>query len=96
MLKRPDFLNRMVLFIAKLKHDGSIGAYYVEDGKLKYNYENDQRFNLLVSNDTSDIDAYNKQKSLYLSSIIAYNKENPNAQIPVKLTSRLPEGYTLN
>ena len=95
-LRKPDFLNRMVLFMARLKHDGSHEAYYIEDGQLKYNWKKDKRFNLLATQNTSDMDAYNKQKSLYLSQIIAYNKENPSAHLPVALTTDLPEGYTLN
>lgn len=95
-LRKPDFLNRMVLFMAKLKHDGSHEAYYIEDGQLKYNWRNDKRFNLLANKDTSNMDAYNKQKALYLSQIIAYNKENPSAHLEVSLNTDLPEGYTLN
>jgi hypothetical protein len=57
----------MVLFMAKLKHDGSHEAYYIEDGQLKYNWKNDKRFNLLADKNTNDMDAYNKQKALYLS-----------------------------
>lgn len=95
-LRKPDFLNRMVLFMAKLKHDGSNEAYYVEDGQLKYNWRLDKRFKLLADKNTSDMDAYNKQKALYLSQIIAYNKENPSAHLEVSLNTDLPEGYTLN
>lgn len=94
-LRKPDYLNRMVLFMAKLKHDGSYKAYYIDNGQLKYNWKLDERFNLIANNDKSDIDAYNKQVSLYLSQIVAYNKENPTKTIPVSLNSDLPEGYTL-
>jgi len=50
----------MVLFMAKLKHDGSNEAYHIENGELKYNWELDKRFNLLATKDKSDLDAYNK------------------------------------
>jgi hypothetical protein len=59
-LRKPDFLNRMVLFMGKLKHDGSYNAYSIVDGKLVYNWRMDKRFNLLASNDKSDMEAYNK------------------------------------
>lgn len=96
-LKKPDFLNRMVLFMAKLKHDGSYEAYKIDtDGKLKYDWTLDKRFSLLASKDKSNIEEYNKQKTLYLSQLIAYNKENPHAQLKVSLDTDLPEGYTLN
>lgn len=48
-LRKPDFLNRMVLFMGKLKHDGSHNAYSIVDGKLVYNWRMDKRFNLLAS-----------------------------------------------
>ena len=95
-LKKPDYLNRMVLFVAKLKHDGSIGAYYVDNGQLKYNWRLDKRFNLLANKDKSDPEKYNKQASLYLSQIVAYNEENPRNKLKVSLDQDLPEGYTLN
>lgn len=94
-LKKPDYLNRMVLFIAKLRKDGSLNAYSVENGYLKYNWKLDKRFSLLAENDKSDLEKYNKQKALYLSQIIKYNEANPNQRIPVMLSSNLPEGYTI-
>lgn len=57
----------MVLFMGKLKHDGSYKAYSIVDGKLVYNWRMDERFKLLASNDKNNMEAYNKQKSLYLS-----------------------------
>lgn len=95
-LRKPDFLNRMVLFMAKLRHDGSHKAYSVENGILKYDWRKDDRFSLLATNNKQDPEAYNKQKSLYLSQIIAYNKEHTDNQLPVALTTNLPDGYTLN
>lgn len=95
-LRKPDFLNRMVLFMSKLKHDGSYKAYSIVDGKLIYNWRMDERFNLLASNDKSNIEAYNKQKALYLSQIIKFNEENPNANLSVSLDTNLPDGYTQN
>lgn len=95
-LRRPDFLNRMVLFMGKLKHDGSHKAYSIVDGKLVYNWRMDERFKLLASNDKSNMEAYNKQKSLYLSQIMKFNEENPDANLPVSLDTNLPDGYTQN
>ena len=64
----------MVLFVAKMKHDGCYDAYSLdENGRLKYEWQKDKRFNLLASNDKSDIEAYNKQKALYYSLIRAFN-----------------------
>lgn len=93
-LRRPDFLNRMVLFMGKLKHDNSHRAYSIVDGKLVYNWRMDGRFDLLASNDKSNMEAYNKQKALYLSQIMKFNEENPGANLPVSLDTNLPDGYT--
>ena len=59
-LRKPDFLNRMVLFMGKLKHDGSHNAYSIVDGKLVYNWRMDKRFNLLASNDKEYISLSNE------------------------------------
>ena len=95
-MKKPDFLNRMVLFMAKLKKDGSYKAFSVVDGQLVYNWRNDERFNLLASNNTSNLEKYNEQKGLYLSLLRALNEENPSRNLPISLSTDLPEGYTLN
>lgn len=95
-LKKPDFINRMVLFMAKLKHDGSHKAYQIINDQLVYNWRNDDRFNLLATNNKSNIEAYNEQKSLYLSTIIKFNEENPNLKLPVSLEETdLPDAYTM-
>lgn len=53
--------------MGKLKHDNSHRAYSIVDGKLVYNWRMDGRFDLLASNDKNNMEAYNKQKALYLS-----------------------------
>lgn len=93
-LKKPDFLNRMVLFMAKLKHDGSKDAYSVENGQLVYNWRMDKRFDLLASNNKSDMEAYNRQLALKLSLIHALNEENPGLNIPRSVDADIPDGYT--
>lgn len=95
-LRKPDFLNRMVLFMGKLKHDGSYKAYSIRDGKLVYNWRLDDRFNLLASNDQSNMAEYNKQKSLYLSQLLKFNEENPGMNLVISLATDLPDGYTQN
>lgn len=92
-LRKPDFLNRMTLFIARLKHDGAIDAYSVENGQLKYNWRKDKRFSLLANNDKSNLVEYNKQKGLYLSLLRDFNLEGYNLEVDVK--TDLPDGYTL-
>ena len=92
-LRKPDFLNRMVLFIARLKHDGSIKAYSIVNGQLQYDWRKDKRFSLLANNDTSNLAEYNKQKGLYLSLLRKFNMEGYNLEVSMK--TDLPDGYTL-
>ena len=97
-LRSPDYLNRMVLFVAKMKHDGCYDAYSLdENGRLKYEWRKDKRFDLLASNDKSDIEAYNKQKALYYSLIRAFNldgyKKSNGEQL--NFSDDLPDAYTL-
>lgn len=95
-LRKPDFLNRMVLFMAKLRKDGSDQAYSIVDGQLVYNWRNDKRFNLLASDNQSNLAEYNKQKGLYLSLLKKLNEEDPSRALPISMSTELPEGYTLN
>jgi hypothetical protein len=43
---RPDFYNRMTIFVAQMKHDGSWEAHTVnkDTGELIYNEKADKRF----------------------------------------------------
>lgn len=90
-LRRPDYLNRMVVFVAKMVEDGNDQAITVKDGQLLYDWRKDKRFAVLASGDTNNKD-YMKQKGLYLSMIKQYNIDHPNNQI--ELTSDLPMPYT--
>lgn len=78
-LRGPDYLNRMVLFVAKMNHDGCYDAYELDkDNRLVYNWRKDKRFELLVKKEQGlevDQTEYNKQKSLYYSLIRAFNLE---------------------
>lgn len=91
-LRRPDFLNRMVVFASRAIHDGTWDALYIENGQLVYNWRLDKRFNLLANDDKSDIVAYNRQKDIYNSYIRMYNLENPDKQI--SYSADLPLAYT--
>jgi len=43
-LRRPDFVNRMVIFVARMVEDGSYNALSVNNGELVYNWRLDDRF----------------------------------------------------
>lgn len=92
-LRGPDYLNRMVLFSARLHHDGADKAYSIdkETNKLKYDYRLDDRFSIYASGDTSHKD-YHKQRGQYLSLLRAFNKER---NIQLVEGDDLPDAYTL-
>ena len=92
-LRDPDFLNRMTLFVAKCVHDGTWDAFSLDkEGVLKYDWKKDRRFNLLASNNKSNLDEFNKQKGLYYSLIRIWNEEHPDNQ--VDKSGDLPMPYT--
>lgn len=45
-LRAPDFLNRMVLFVAKCMKDGCWDAFDLVDNKLVYNWRKDKRYSI--------------------------------------------------
>jgi hypothetical protein len=62
---RPDYYNRMTLFVAKMKAEGCYDAHSIsEDGTLKYDFKKDKRFEAFINKRYSDPE-YNKQKQLY-------------------------------
>lgn len=91
-LRGPDYLNRMVLFCARMHHDNVFEAYKLIDGQLKYDFNSDKRFEKYLKSDTSDMKEYTKQRSLYLSLLRMFNKENNTT---LKEGDPLPDAYTL-
>lgn len=98
-LRSPDYLNRMVLFSARMHHDGVEDAYYIDDnGQLQYDWKRDQRFQVYLDPDgaTKNREEYNKQRSKYLSLLRQFNKEgytNVNGK-PLVEGDALPDAYT--
>lgn len=102
-LRSPDYLNRMVLFSAKMHHDGVEDAYYIKDGQLVYDWTLDKRFQVYLDPDgyKNNPEEYNKQRSKYLSLLRQFNKEgrlfkdanNPEGR-PFKEGDALPDAYT--
>ena len=91
-LRGPDYLNRMVLFAAKMHHDGCIDAYNIIDGKLQYDWKKDKRFSAYAANDKSNQQLYNQQRAEYLSLIRMFNLENGTKLVE---GDNLPDAYTL-
>lgn len=63
---RPDYYNRMTIFLAQMKNDGSYKAHSMKDGKLVYDWTQDERFKAFAEN-SSDKQAYNKAKTAYIT-----------------------------
>lgn len=94
-LRSPDFLNRMVLFVARCMQDGCWDAMHVENDILVYNWKEDKRFAVYASGNKTHPD-YNKQHALYLSKIQEYNEEHPESQLDYDDNNEihLPEPYS--
>lgn len=80
-LRAPDFLNRMVLFVAKCMHDGSWGAFYLENNQLKYNWKLDKRYSIFADKSKEGTKEYEAQKTAYFSAVRQYNLEHPDNTI---------------
>lgn len=79
-LSKPDFLNRMVLFVAKCYKDGVYDAYSIEDGVLKYDWKKDKRFSIFASGDKTN-PKYAEQMGAYYNAVRAYNQDHEDAPI---------------
>ena len=65
---RPDFYNRMTIFVAKMIAEGCYEAHSVdENGRLVYDFKQDKRFERYINNDKSDLKLYQEQRALYLA-----------------------------
>lgn len=100
-LRGPDYLNRMVLFVAKMHHDGCYEAYSLDkDQRLVYDWRKDKRFSLYAKKEEGkreNLEEYNKQKALYYSLIRAFNMEGYKKDNGEQLnySDDLPDAYTL-
>lgn len=79
-LRRPDFLNRMTLFVAKCYKDGVYNAFDIKDGRLVYDWKKDERFKVFASGNKSD-KRYKEQMGAYYNAVRAYNQDHPEATI---------------
>lgn len=98
-LRKPDFINRMSLFVARCMQDGVWNALSVdENGNFKYDWTLDERFSYYAKNrkNPPENDAkFLEQKGRYLSAILEYNKENPNNALNIQDPDvALPNPYT--
>lgn len=100
---RPDYYNRMSIFIAQMLGDGCYEAHYINsDGKLVYDWTRDKRFSKFAANptlNTSDPE-YNRQKALYYAMATQFEREHTKNndgkefKVNMKNPMPLPRAYT--
>lgn len=90
-LRSPDFLNRMILFVAKAMQDGCFDAWYIENDELKYNWRKDKRFEIYAIGDKNNPE-YSKQKGLYIMKIQEWNQEHPDNKL--EYSDDIPSPYS--
>ena len=96
-LRRPDFLNRMTLFVARCMKDGCWEGWELNDDILTYNWKKDKRFKALVDGTSKDSAEYKQAKALYMSKAREWNAEHPEEQIdlnPETAETFLPAPYS--
>lgn len=104
MNNAPDYVNRLTLFVAKMVHDGSYDAHFMnEKGEFEYNPKKDKRFDKYFERRekynfkfTENDKEYNDQRSLYITMLEDFNLENIKLN-KEKLDEKLdliPRAYT--
>lgn len=93
-LRAPDFLNRMVLFVAKCMKDGCWEAFDLKDGKLVYNWRKDKRYSIYADKSKEGTKEYEQQRIAYYNAVRQYNSENPENTIG--FDEDLPVAYSNN
>lgn len=91
-LRSPDFLNRMVLFVAKCMKDGCWEAFDLKDNKLVYDWRKDKRYSVYADKSKEGTEEYQRQKIAYYNAIRQYNANHPDNTIGY--TDDLPEAYS--
>lgn len=98
-LRKPDFINRMSLFVARCMQDGVWKALSVdEDGNFKYDWKEDERFKYYADhkdNPPENDKEFLESKGRYFSALMEYNRENPNTPLNIQDPDvSLPNPYT--
>lgn len=98
---RPDYYNRMTIFVAKMLAEGSLdvneelSAHTLnKNGELVYDVKKDRRFSRYLNNDKSDIKLYNEQKMLYLQMAKQFMDEGVIDRETWKESDGFPRAYT--
>lgn len=91
-LRAPDFLNRMVLFVAKCMKDGCWEAFDLENGQLTYNWKKDKRYSIYADKSKKGTKEYEQQRIAYYNAVRQYNEEHPENTI--EFNDDLPMAYS--
>lgn len=100
---RPDYYNRMIIFVSQMLEDGSFYAHSLDkDGNLVYNWKEDKRFEKYAANPTlkTNDPEYNRQKALYYAMAFQFKTEHvksldgSNFEINMQQPIDLPRAYT--
>lgn len=91
-LRAPDFLNRMVLFVAKCMKDGSWEAFDLKDNQLVYDWKKDKRYSIYADKSKKGTKEYEEQRIAYYNAVRQYNLENPENTIT--FDDDLPVAYS--
>ena len=97
---RPDYYNRMTIFIAQMRADGAFEAHSVKNGKLVYDWTKDKRFAAFANNDQSNITEYNRAKSNYITlarQLVEEGARNDDGSLfilDIKNPKPLPKAYS--
>lgn len=102
MSSRPDFYNRMTLFLSQMKADGCYEAVSLDaNGNLKYDCTKDARYKALWDGSPKTSDAYKKALSRYISvaqQFVSEGAKNPDGtlfEFDVNNPKPLPRMYTV-
>lgn len=98
MSSRPDYYNRITIFGAQMRADGSWQAHKVVDGKLVYNWKEDARFSDFANGKTSS-PKYNEQRALWYAmaqQFVNEHAKNPDGTDFILNPNKpsLPRAYT--
>ena len=100
--QRPDYYNRLVIFLSQMMGDGCLEAYSVVDNKLKYDWTKDKRFSIFAQGEKmKNHPEYNKQKALYYAvakQFVNEHAKNPDGtefELDMSNPHALPSAYTV-
>lgn len=93
---RPDFYNRMTIFIAQLIHQGAYDAYSLDENNvIQYDMKKDKRFEILFKDNVSkDSPEYKKALSRYISLIQELNKDGNKFELNVNEPKPIPRAFS--